>query len=559
MYSDAVALSDGGWVVTWSSYNQDGSVWGIYSQRYDAGGIAVGGEVLVNTTTSNQQLYSEITSLDDGGWLVTWSSYDQDGSGWGLYSQRYAADGTVIGLETRVNGQTAGDQFSYGIFGGNNVVQLADGRLVTVYEQDFGSGEIFYVISDLPTGANGLEDEPLAVHLDAALVDTDGSETLTVTLSGFPPGATFNLGAANGSNWVIENAETLDLSTLEMTTPPDWNGTFTLSVTARATEIGNGDFAESSTSAEYTVAPVADDATMSGDTSGSVQEDGTLIATGTLTVLDPDAGEDMVIAQTGSAGLYGTFEVTATGDWTYTLNNAAIAVQDLNTGDTVFDSFTVTSADGTASETVTIAVDGLDDAALEQSPGRILLCGSSMGSADVSAMQARGFTVDLVTASQLEFTDLSAYQGIWLSWSTTFANTTGLLDDQLRHFVQNGGNIMAEVWASNADELLTDDAFVFDTSVHPNGIDVVDGSFKTLTDGLTDASMSGWGSSAHGVFLDIQSYTGVMLASSTSNPNDWATIAQEYGTGNIVLTTMDPSLHQTVGGYDLAENAMLLG
>ncbi|NSY40902.1 Ig-like domain-containing protein [Leisingera sp. ANG59] len=262
LISDATALQDGGWLVTWSSNNQDGDGWGIYSQRFDAAGNTVGAETLVNSLTSSLQQESTVTALEDGGWLVSWSSYQQDGSGWGIYSQRYDADGNLAGVETQVNGRAAGSQFSYSSFGGDNVALLAGGRIVTVYEEDFGSGEIYYVLSDLPAAADGQEDMPLNLGLSAALADTDGSEILTLTLSGFPDGATFSLGAAVGDDWVIDNVQSLDLSTLTMTPPPHWNASFTLHATALATEGANGDYAETSTSADYAIAPVTDMATV---------------------------------------------------------------------------------------------------------------------------------------------------------------------------------------------------------------------------------------------------------------------------------------------------------
>jgi len=37
-------LNDGSYVVAWTSYGQDGSVEGIYAQRFSASGAAVGPE-----------------------------------------------------------------------------------------------------------------------------------------------------------------------------------------------------------------------------------------------------------------------------------------------------------------------------------------------------------------------------------------------------------------------------------------------------------------------------------------------------------------------------------
>lgn len=103
-------LGDGGWLVTWQSLGQDGSGYGIYQQRYDASGNTVGGETKVNTTTFSFQFLPRVTALKDGGWLVTWQSMGQDSSGYGVYQQRYDADGNSIGGETQVNTYVAGSQ-----------------------------------------------------------------------------------------------------------------------------------------------------------------------------------------------------------------------------------------------------------------------------------------------------------------------------------------------------------------------------------------------------------------------------------------------------------------
>src|SRR5262249_6390430 len=66
-------------------------------------------------------------------------------------------------------------------------------------------------------------------------------------------------------------------------------------------------------------------------------------------------------AATGNG--YGTYAVTVDGTWTYTLNNNNGAVQVLNAGQTLSDSFTVLTQDGT-SRTVSITINGANDAAV---------------------------------------------------------------------------------------------------------------------------------------------------------------------------------------------------
>ena len=55
--------------------------------------------------------------------------------------------------------------------------------------------------------------------------------------------------------------------------------------------------------------------------------------------------------------------MTAAGVWTYTLDNANCTVQALNSCDTLCDSFTVTTIDGTA-QVVKITIQGANDAAV---------------------------------------------------------------------------------------------------------------------------------------------------------------------------------------------------
>ena len=93
---------------------------------------------------------------------------------------------------------------------------------------------------------------------------------------------------------------------------------------------------------------------------------GTPTATGTLTAADVDHPPNTftaVSSPTASAGGFGTFMMTAAGVWTYTINQDNSAIQALNVGGTLTDTFTVTSIDGTA-QVVTVTIRGANDAAV---------------------------------------------------------------------------------------------------------------------------------------------------------------------------------------------------
>ena len=117
-----------------------------------------------------------------------------------------------------------------------------------------------------------------------------------------------------------------------------------------------------------------DAAVISGDITGSAIEAGSvanalsgpLIATGTLTNTDVDNPPNTFTAvdsPTPSNAGYGTFTMTAAGVWIYTLDNTNHAVQALNVGDKLTDTFTVTTADGTP-QLVTVTINGSNDAAI---------------------------------------------------------------------------------------------------------------------------------------------------------------------------------------------------
>ncbi|GAL85882.1 hypothetical protein MYP_3111 [Sporocytophaga myxococcoides] len=110
-YMPSVAMdSDGDFVVTWSSPGTDPS-YGIYARCFDAAGAAKTGEIHVNTTTAGVQRFSSIAMDNDGDFVIAWQS-DQDGSSYGIYGQRFNANGVPQGSEFQVNTYTTNQQKS---------------------------------------------------------------------------------------------------------------------------------------------------------------------------------------------------------------------------------------------------------------------------------------------------------------------------------------------------------------------------------------------------------------------------------------------------------------
>ncbi|MBW4577302.1 MAG: hypothetical protein KME08_18685, partial [Aphanothece sp. CMT-3BRIN-NPC111] len=189
-YSTVAMDADGDFVVTWTSSGQDGDGDGIYAQRYNSSGVAVGGEFLVNTTTNDYQYASTVAMDADGDFIVTWNSYGQDGNGYGIYAQRYNSAGVAMGGEVLINSYTSDDQY------GSSVAMDADGDFVVGWQsngQD-GSGYGIYAQSfdgnQIPTttGINNVivaEDAAnTVIDLFAAFADNDADNTLSYSITG---------------------------------------------------------------------------------------------------------------------------------------------------------------------------------------------------------------------------------------------------------------------------------------------------------------------------------------------------------------------------------------
>ena len=97
-------LEDGGFVITWHSQDQDGDDWGIFGQRFDSRGQINGTEFQLNSTTRHAQQSPAIQSISNDVFLATWTSECENDQHMGqdIYSQRFDYDGGKIGTEFQV-------------------------------------------------------------------------------------------------------------------------------------------------------------------------------------------------------------------------------------------------------------------------------------------------------------------------------------------------------------------------------------------------------------------------------------------------------------------------
>jgi len=97
-------LADGSVVVVWASSGQDGSLQGIYAQRFTALGAKLGGEFQVNQYTPNNQRTPAIAALTNGNYVVAWvSELQRSSSSVDVFARIFSASGAAVTGEFPVN------------------------------------------------------------------------------------------------------------------------------------------------------------------------------------------------------------------------------------------------------------------------------------------------------------------------------------------------------------------------------------------------------------------------------------------------------------------------
>ena len=141
----AVAMApDGTFVVTWKSFGSSGSDndgSSIQARRYDANGVAQGGEFQVNVVTAGHQQLPSISLASNGGFVIAWvsdSSAGTDTSGPSIQARRFLADGTAVGGQFQVNSLLDLSESS------PRVAVRPDGDFVIVWASSTGASTHFF-------------------------------------------------------------------------------------------------------------------------------------------------------------------------------------------------------------------------------------------------------------------------------------------------------------------------------------------------------------------------------------------------------------------------------
>ncbi len=165
-------------------------------------------------------------------------------------------------------------------------------------DTDYGRGMMLdniEMVETLDNAAAGVEGGTIDLpDISASLTDTDGSETLAVTISAIPEGAILTDGTntftASSGNTSVD-VSGWDMDGMSITTPDNFTGTAALQVTATSTESEGGATASTSTTLNVYVENVEEAATDMALDSTTVAENAAGAVIGALSVTDADAGD----------------------------------------------------------------------------------------------------------------------------------------------------------------------------------------------------------------------------------------------------------------------------
>ena len=153
----------------------DGSEFGVFGQRYDEFGNAMGDRFQINTHTLNDQMDSDVTLDSNGDLVVTWQSENQGGDDSGIYIQKFELTTTgvsKVGNEEKVN--TLNSEVK-----DPEITALTDGNVVVTWEDE---SNVYAQILNSSGAKVGLEiDVTLATGTQANPVITAISTGFIVT------------------------------------------------------------------------------------------------------------------------------------------------------------------------------------------------------------------------------------------------------------------------------------------------------------------------------------------------------------------------------------------
>ncbi|MBD2153421.1 Ig-like domain-containing protein [Leptolyngbya sp. FACHB-16] len=289
--------ADGDFIVTWHSDGQDGSGLGIYAQRFSRDGVALGNEFRVNTYTTDTQSDPQVAMDADGDFVITWQSNGQDGDGLGVYAQVFNKLGNRVGEEFRANTFTTYSQYR------PQIAMDADGDFVITWEGygQNGSGINIYAqrfsLTNDPPAANA--DSPTVAAYGQVVIDVLANDS---NPSGDPLQLSIVTDPMNGTVTVNDNGTAANLHDdfLVYTPTPGYAGADSFTY-----QIDDGKGGIDTAEVSVTVTGRSAIGTAGSDTLNGSLGDDTLNGAGGNDVLNGLAGRDRLVGGLGGDRLFG--------------------------------------------------------------------------------------------------------------------------------------------------------------------------------------------------------------------------------------------------------------
>ncbi|MGF6487017.1 VCBS domain-containing protein [Pseudomonas frederiksbergensis] len=320
---------------TFSVSSADGTLTSVTLHILGTNDAAVLSADIANLTETNAPLTTTGTlTISDVDSAATFVAQPNTAGSYGQFSigtngaWNYVADSAHNEF---VAGTTYTDTFS---------VSSADGTLTSVTLHILGTNDAAVLSADV---ANLTEtNAPLSTNGTLTISDVDSAATFVAQPNTAGSYGQFSIGTNGAWNYVANSAHN------EFVAGTTYTDTFTVSS-------ADGTL----TSVTVHITGSNDAAVLSSASITLTETNAPLTTGGSLTVSDIDSPETFQ-AQSGTAGANGTFAIDAAGNWSYIANSAFDA---LNVGDNLTDTFTVLSADGTATS-VAVTIKGSNDAAV---------------------------------------------------------------------------------------------------------------------------------------------------------------------------------------------------
>jgi uncharacterized repeat protein (TIGR01451 family) len=232
-YGPAVAMdAEGNFTIAWAdSTALDGSGQGVFGQRYDASGATQGGEFQVNTTTNLNQMEPAIAQDADGDTVVAWADYSgADSSEWGILAQRFAGNGKTVDLSllASAHGDTiaAGKKLTYTF----SVTNSGSGSAVAITLRDMLPLDVTYSSFSSSGWACSDSSGIVTCTLPSLASGADSSVDVVVSTTGLEVGAVLD-NTASVTSAIIDanssdNSDSVSTTITEATSTSSGGGAF---------------------------------------------------------------------------------------------------------------------------------------------------------------------------------------------------------------------------------------------------------------------------------------------------------------------------------------------